>query len=82
MISTFLGNMELVKHCYQQSLSFSPENSRALIGLANVARKQGELELAKNYAARCYKTFIDCDDFLKDARLETLLKQWPDIAKP
>jgi CheY-like chemotaxis protein len=40
-----------------------------------------ELELAANYAARCYKTLID-SDFLKDARLETLLKQWPDIAKP
>ena len=29
MISTFLGNMELVKRYYQQSLSFSPENPRA-----------------------------------------------------
>lgn len=49
--------------------------------LSESRKKQGELELAKNYAARCYKTLID-SDFLKDARLETLLKQWPDIAKP
>jgi hypothetical protein len=44
--------------------------------LSECRKKQGELELAKNYAARCYKTLIDSDDFLKDARLETLLKQW------
>jgi hypothetical protein len=43
MISTFLGNMELVKHYYQQSLSFSPENPRALIGLANAARSKASL---------------------------------------
>jgi hypothetical protein len=42
----------------------------------------GNMELVKNYAARCYKTLIDSDGFLKDARLETLLKQRPDIAKP
>jgi hypothetical protein len=44
--------------------------------LSERRKKHGELELAKNYAARCYKTLIDSDDFLKDARLEMLLKQW------
>jgi hypothetical protein len=34
VILTFLGKTELVKHHYQQSLSFSPENPRALLGLA------------------------------------------------
>jgi tetratricopeptide (TPR) repeat protein len=56
VISTFLGNLELVKHYSHQSLSFNPENLRALLGLANVARKQGDSELAKDYATRCYKT--------------------------
>jgi hypothetical protein len=70
-----------VKHYYQQSLSFSSENPRALLGLANVARKQGEPKLAKDYATRCYKALMDGDDFLRDARLERLLKQWPDIAE-
>jgi hypothetical protein len=81
VISTFIGNLELVKHYYRQSLSSNSENPRALLGLATVARKQGEPELAKDYATRCYKALMDGDDFLKDARLETLLKQWPDIAK-
>jgi len=55
VISNFLGNLELVKHYYQQSLSFNPDNPRALLGLANVSKEQGEPELAKSYAARCYK---------------------------
>jgi hypothetical protein len=81
VISTFLGKTELVKPYYQQSLSFSTENPRALLGLASVARKQGKLELAKDYATRCYQALMDGDDFLKDARLETLLKQRPEVAK-
>jgi tetratricopeptide (TPR) repeat protein len=80
VISTFLGKTELVKHYYQKSLDFSPENPRALYGLAKAAKNQGDLELAKEYAARCHKALMEGDDFLRDARLETLetlLKDWP-----
>jgi len=80
VISNFLGNLSKVKHYYEQSLAFNPENPRALSGLADVAKEQGELELAKEYASRCYKALTKGDDFLKDARLETLLKKWPEVA--
>jgi tetratricopeptide (TPR) repeat protein len=81
VISNFLGNWSQVKHYYEKSLAFNPENPRALAGLADVAREQGELELAKQYAARCYRTLVEGDDFLKKERLETLLKKWPDVAE-
>ena len=74
VISNFLGNWSQVKHYYEKSLAFYPENPRALSGLADVAKEQGELELAKQYAARCYKALIGGDEFLKKERLETLLK--------
>jgi tetratricopeptide (TPR) repeat protein len=77
VISKFLGKSELVKSYYEKSLTFNPENPRALYGLATVAREQGEIELAKEYAARCHRALVNGDDFLKDARLETLLKHWP-----
>jgi len=77
VISGFLGKAELVKRYYQQSLSFNPENSRALCGLAKVAKEQGEVELAKHYACRCHKALLNGDDFLKEAQLELLLKHWP-----
>jgi len=81
VISNFLGNLSRVKHYYEKSLEFKPENPRALAGLADVAQEQGELELAKEYAARCYKALMEGDDFLKDARLETLLTKWPEVAQ-
>jgi len=82
VISNFLGNLSRVKHYYQQSLAFNPENPRALSGLADVAKQEGELELASEYAARCYKALMEGDDFLKGARLEALLKKWPEVARP
>src|SRR5437879_3066014 len=82
VISNFLGNCSQVKHYYEKSLAFNPENPRALSGLADVAKEQGELELAKQYAARCYKALIEGDDFLKKERLATLLKKWPDVSQP
>ena len=81
VISNFLGNLSQVKHYYQKSLAFNPENPHALSGLADVAKEQGELELAKEYAARCYKALMEGDDFLKDAQLEMLLKKWPEVAQ-
>jgi hypothetical protein len=78
-ISTFLGRTELVKRYYQQSLDFSPENPRALSGLARAAKEEGDLEKAKDYAARSYKALMNGDDFLKDVQLEMLLKDWPEL---
>ena len=81
VISNFLGNLSRVKHYYQKSLAFNPENPRALAGLADVAKEQGELELAKQYAPRCYKALIEGDDRLKKERLEMLLKKWPEVSQ-
>ena len=81
-ISKFLGNWSRVKQYYEKSLALNPENPRALSGLADVAKEQGELELAKQYAARCYNALIGSDDFLKKERLETLLKKWPEVSQP
>lgn len=81
VISNFLGSLSRVKHYYEKSLTLNPENPRALAGLADVAKEQGELELAKEYATRCYRALIEGDDFLKKERLETLLKKWPEVAE-
>jgi hypothetical protein len=82
VLSNFLGNWSQVKQYYEKSLAFNPENPRALSGLADVAKEEGELELAKQYAARCYKALIGGDDFLKKERLERLLKKWPEVSQP
>jgi hypothetical protein len=81
VISNFPGNWSQVKHYYEKSLAFNPENPAALYGLADAAREQGELDLAKLFAARCYKALIEGDDFLTKERLETLLKKWPEVSQ-
>lgn len=80
VISEFLGKLGLVKHYYQQSLSFNSENPGALLGLARVSKEQGQPEVGKGYAIRCYKALMDGDHFLKDGYLDTLLHQWSDVA--
>jgi len=59
----------------------NPENPRALVGLADVAKDQGEPELAKRYAARYRKALMEGDGRLKNERLELLLKKWPDVSR-
>jgi tetratricopeptide (TPR) repeat protein len=80
IIATFLGKTELSKRYYQESLALSPENPVALYGLAKAAKDEGEFGLGKEYAARCHKALVEGEDFLRDARLESLemlLKDWP-----
>lgn len=43
IIARFLGDWPRVKHYYEQSLAFNPDNPAALSGLADVAREVGEL---------------------------------------
>jgi Tfp pilus assembly protein PilF len=81
VIARVLADWPRVKHYYEQSLAFNPDNPAELSGLADVAKDQGELALAREYAARCYKVLIEGNDFLKDARLETLLKKWPEVGQ-
>jgi hypothetical protein len=80
VIATFLGKIELVKRYYRESLALSPENPVALYGLAKVATNESDFGLAREYAARCRKALMEGEDFLRDARLETLetpSKDWP-----
>jgi hypothetical protein len=75
-------DLSRVKHYYSQSLTFNPENPGALAGLADVAREQGEHDVGRQYAARCYKALVEGDDRLKKERLETLLAKWPEVFPP
>ena len=80
VIARFIGDWPRVRRYYEKSLAVNPENAQAFSGLADVAQEQGDFEQAKQYAARCYKSLTQGDDFLREARIETLLKKWPDVA--
>jgi tetratricopeptide (TPR) repeat protein len=74
------GKLGLVKHYYEQSLTYSPEYPVALYGLAEAMLKQGETALAKEYAKRSYNSAAqDDDDVAKRELLDLIAKKWPDI---
>ena len=82
VISNFMENLQLEKHYYQQSLTFDPENPRALYGLAKIAREQGEPDVARQYAARCHKAIVEGDnEIMKEGLLELVVKNWPEFAE-
>jgi len=74
------GKLALVKHYYEQSLTYDPENSVALYGLAEVAMKQGHPDLAKGYAKRSYNAAAkDGDEVARGKLFDLIAKKWPDV---
>lgn len=65
-IAKLLKDFSKVKHYCETNLAHDPDNAWALAGLADVARTQGEIELAKEYRARSHKA---------------ILKRWPPAAR-
>lgn len=79
-VSFFMGDLQLRKHYYEQSLAFDPNNPRALYGLAKVAREQGEPEIARQYAVRCHKAIVENEDeIIRQGLLELVVKNWPEV---
>jgi Tfp pilus assembly protein PilF len=52
------GNLSLVKHYYQQSLTHNPDDPIALYGLAEVALEQGDTDRRRNGETRSAR--LDC----------------------
>jgi len=75
-----VGDVGQVKHYYEQSLIHSPDNPRALYGLAKIALEQGNADLAKEYAKRAYAATVQGDDEIaKHGLLDLIALHWPEI---
>ncbi len=82
VISNFMGDLQLEKHYYEQSLASNAENPMALYGLAKIAREQGELEIARQYAERCHKAIVEGDDeIVKAGLLDLVVMHWPELGQ-
>jgi Tfp pilus assembly protein PilF len=82
VIARFIGNLDLAKHYYEQSLASNPENATALCGLARVYRDKGQPEVARTYAKRCHDALMrDDSDILKPHLLESLSVSWPEVTR-
>ena len=68
----------LLKRYYEQYLTHSPENPRALYGLADVAMTEGQFDLAEQYAKRCHRSIsLSKDARVKKDLLDLVLERWP-----
>jgi tetratricopeptide (TPR) repeat protein len=82
IISNHIGNLRRVKHYYEQSLAFDSVDPAALYGLADLARRQGEVEIARQFAARCQKAIVEGnDEIMKEGLLDLVLLHWPELAE-
>lgn len=80
ILASLASDTSRVKHYYGQSLASAPDNPRALYGLADVALKQGETEVARQYAIRCHAALLQSEDgVIKQGLLELLARHWPDV---
>ena len=71
----------ILKHYYEQYLTSRPEHPRALYGLADIAIEDGQTEIAKQYAKRCYEAILQSNDHkIKRDLLDLVLERWPEVA--
>lgn len=70
------------KQYFERFLSSNPESPRVLYELADDAMKDGETEIAKQYAKRCYKAILQSDnDKIKSDLLDLVLERWPELSE-
>lgn len=79
VISDSFGDLQRVRHYHEQLLAFDPDDPGSLYGLANALRRQGAIELAKQYATKCFLSIRFSEHELDKAVLEMLLDAWPDL---
>jgi tetratricopeptide (TPR) repeat protein len=81
VIADFAGHKDLVRRYYEQSLASDAENPRALYGLAAVFLEQGDTQLARAYATKCYDIVMRSTDRKGRGLLELITKRWPELGE-
>lgn len=76
-----MGDLGLVRQYREQCLAHDPDNPLALCALADVLHRQGEDNLAREYALKSYRLSSQKDTDLDRAVVESLLHTWPDLQR-
>jgi len=75
------GNLNATQHFVEQLLVHSPEDVTALYALADVLRRQGLIDQARQQAIRCYITAQRNPSSLSQGVTDLVLDGWPDLFK-
>ena len=81
IIAEASGDLARAKFYNEQALACEPENPMALYGLAKILSQQGETELARQYAAKCYEVSLRGGTDIDRARVELLGSHWPEFGR-
>jgi len=79
LISDAIGDLRLTRQYCEQVLAYEPQNGLAMSNLADVLFRQGETDLAKQYAAKCYSLVAHSNSKEDRGLLELLKKKWPEV---
>ena len=71
-----------MKHYYDKVLTCSPEDPRVLYESADVAMRDGQIEIAMEYAKRCHQAILKSDRYkIRRDLLDLVLERWPELAE-
>ncbi|TAM84407.1 MAG: hypothetical protein EPN47_01670 [Acidobacteria bacterium] len=79
VISDHAGEIELAKKYHGRVLAESPDDSMSLYSLADLSSREGNSDVAKGYAARCYEVCMRQGASEDRAVIELLLQRWPEL---
>jgi tetratricopeptide (TPR) repeat protein len=73
------GDLRSARRYNEQALSYGPDSPMTIYGLAEVLLEQGEAELAREYAKKCYELSVRGGTELDRARIELIVRRWPEL---
>lgn len=79
VISDYMGDLRRARGYYERAVKHDPDNTITLYSLADVLRRLGEIDSAKQCAVRCYQLSTQRDNDLDRNVVESLLKTWPEL---
>lgn len=80
VISEHIGDLNLARQYIEQSLQHSSDDPVAWYSLADTLSRQGDDELARQYAAKAYNLSLKRGQEGDKHLIERLKKRWPEIS--
>jgi len=74
-----MGDLALTRGYSEEVLAYEPENAMALFKVADVLFRQGQADLAKEYAAKSYALVAHSSTSEDRGLAELLTVKWPEI---
>jgi len=79
VISESIGDLDLVRHYFEQALTVDPNDPVGLYGVADVLFRQGKTATAKQYAAKCYSVSKQRGQEQDRILLASIAERWPEL---